>query len=192
MFILISSYVFVLLLCNRIKHTYILDDPFDDPPQLAELVPERSPEGKPADEVTFIVGNCALIVTHSVWFDYFGRGIGYPFCCVWGIMHIGNLARQDMFFLWELAPKNWKTLSIGIWFLLSALPKTQEEMNCNSLNYLNWVLFGKVVSEFWIFVFPSFFSVHKNVDIVQFCFCSRRQTWGLLGMNAFCLLGTLG
>eukprot|EP00268_Persea_americana_P024619 TRINITY_DN24052_c0_g2_i1.p1 TRINITY_DN24052_c0_g2~~TRINITY_DN24052_c0_g2_i1.p1 ORF type:complete len:620 (+),score=140.34 TRINITY_DN24052_c0_g2_i1:137-1996(+) len=34
----------------RIKHTYILDDPFDDPPQLAELVPERSPEGKPADE----------------------------------------------------------------------------------------------------------------------------------------------
>ncbi|XP_057973551.1 peptidyl-prolyl cis-trans isomerase CYP59 [Malania oleifera] len=35
----------------RIKHTYILDDPFDDPPQLAELVPEASPEGKPKDEV---------------------------------------------------------------------------------------------------------------------------------------------
>lgn len=36
---------------NRIKHTYILDDPFDDPPQLVELIPEASPEGKPKDEV---------------------------------------------------------------------------------------------------------------------------------------------
>lgn len=35
----------------RIKHTYILDDPFDDPPQLAELIPDASPEGKPKDEV---------------------------------------------------------------------------------------------------------------------------------------------
>ncbi|KAF7111002.1 hypothetical protein CFC21_111057 [Triticum aestivum] len=35
----------------RIKHTYILDDPFDDPPQLAELIPENSPLGKPRDEV---------------------------------------------------------------------------------------------------------------------------------------------
>ncbi|KAJ6996873.1 peptidyl-prolyl cis-trans isomerase CYP59-like isoform X1 [Populus alba x Populus x berolinensis] len=35
----------------RIKHTYILDDPFDDPSQLAELIPEASPEGKPKDEV---------------------------------------------------------------------------------------------------------------------------------------------
>ncbi|KAL9356767.1 hypothetical protein Peur_050020 [Populus x canadensis] len=35
----------------RIKHAYILDDPFDDPPQLAELIPEASPEGKPKDEV---------------------------------------------------------------------------------------------------------------------------------------------
>ncbi|XP_010274107.1 PREDICTED: peptidyl-prolyl cis-trans isomerase CYP59 [Nelumbo nucifera] len=35
----------------RIKHTYILDDPFDDPPQLAELIPEASPEGKPRDEI---------------------------------------------------------------------------------------------------------------------------------------------
>ncbi|XP_023769241.1 peptidyl-prolyl cis-trans isomerase CYP59 [Lactuca sativa] len=35
----------------RIKHTYILDDPFEDPPQLAELVPDASPEGKPKDEV---------------------------------------------------------------------------------------------------------------------------------------------
>lgn len=34
----------------RIKHTYILDDPFDDPPQLAEYIPEMSPEGKPHDE----------------------------------------------------------------------------------------------------------------------------------------------
>ncbi|XP_065864965.1 peptidyl-prolyl cis-trans isomerase CYP59-like [Euphorbia lathyris] len=35
----------------RIKHTYILDDPYDDPPQLADLVPNASPEGKPKDEV---------------------------------------------------------------------------------------------------------------------------------------------
>ncbi|XP_073100866.1 peptidyl-prolyl cis-trans isomerase CYP59-like isoform X1 [Elaeis guineensis] len=35
----------------RIKHTYILDDPFDDPPQLAEFIPEKSPEGKPHDEI---------------------------------------------------------------------------------------------------------------------------------------------
>ncbi|PPR95702.1 hypothetical protein GOBAR_AA24967 [Gossypium barbadense] len=35
----------------RIKHTHILDDPFDDPPQLSELIPGASPEGKPKDEV---------------------------------------------------------------------------------------------------------------------------------------------
>lgn len=35
----------------RIKHTYILEDPFDDPPQLAGLIPDASPEGKPKDEV---------------------------------------------------------------------------------------------------------------------------------------------
>ncbi|GLU17984.1 hypothetical protein SLE2022_343080 [Rubroshorea leprosula] len=35
----------------RIRHTYILEDPFDDPSQLAELIPEASPEGKPKDEV---------------------------------------------------------------------------------------------------------------------------------------------
>ncbi|KAH9646347.1 peptidyl-prolyl cis-trans isomerase CYP59 [Citrus sinensis] len=34
----------------RIKHTYILEDPFDDPAQLAELIPDASPEGKPKDE----------------------------------------------------------------------------------------------------------------------------------------------
>ncbi|XP_052177192.1 peptidyl-prolyl cis-trans isomerase CYP59-like isoform X2 [Diospyros lotus] len=35
----------------RIKHTYILDDPFEDPAQLAELIPDPSPEGKPKEEV---------------------------------------------------------------------------------------------------------------------------------------------
>ncbi|KAJ0715871.1 putative peptidylprolyl isomerase [Helianthus annuus] len=35
----------------RIKHTYVLDDPFEDPEQLTELVPDASPEGKPKDEV---------------------------------------------------------------------------------------------------------------------------------------------
>lgn len=35
----------------RIKHTYILDDPFDDPSQLAEFIPEKSPEGNPPEEV---------------------------------------------------------------------------------------------------------------------------------------------
>ncbi|KAL5724325.1 peptidylprolyl isomerase [Ranunculus cassubicifolius] len=35
----------------RIKHTHILDDPFDDPPQLADLIPDASPQGKPKDEI---------------------------------------------------------------------------------------------------------------------------------------------
>ncbi|KAK9093588.1 hypothetical protein Syun_028499 [Stephania yunnanensis] len=35
----------------RIKHTYILHDPFDDPSQLKELIPDASPEGKPKEEV---------------------------------------------------------------------------------------------------------------------------------------------
>ncbi|CAJ1978395.1 unnamed protein product [Sphenostylis stenocarpa] len=35
----------------RIKHTYILEDPYDDPSQLSEFIPEASPEGKPKDEV---------------------------------------------------------------------------------------------------------------------------------------------
>ncbi|KAK7313898.1 hypothetical protein VNO77_39103 [Canavalia gladiata] len=35
----------------RIKHTYILEDPYDDPSQLVEFIPEASPEGKPKDEV---------------------------------------------------------------------------------------------------------------------------------------------
>ncbi|KAK7407511.1 hypothetical protein VNO78_09464 [Psophocarpus tetragonolobus] len=34
----------------RIKHTYILEDPYDDPSQLSEFIPEASPEGKPKDE----------------------------------------------------------------------------------------------------------------------------------------------
>ena len=28
----------------RIYHTVILDDPFDDPPGLSDLIPDRSPE----------------------------------------------------------------------------------------------------------------------------------------------------
>lgn len=35
----------------RIKHTYILDDPFDDPTALADFIPDASPEGKPKDEI---------------------------------------------------------------------------------------------------------------------------------------------
>ncbi|XP_037450717.1 peptidyl-prolyl cis-trans isomerase CYP59-like [Triticum dicoccoides] len=35
----------------RIKHTYVLDDPFDDPPQLAEHIPGNSPIGKPHAEI---------------------------------------------------------------------------------------------------------------------------------------------
>ncbi|TMW81798.1 hypothetical protein EJD97_007808 [Solanum chilense] len=35
----------------RIKHTYILYDPFDDPSQLADLIPDASPERKPKDEI---------------------------------------------------------------------------------------------------------------------------------------------
>jgi peptidyl-prolyl cis-trans isomerase-like 4 len=32
-----------------------LDDPFDDPPQLAELIPESSPELRPPEEVSILV-----------------------------------------------------------------------------------------------------------------------------------------
>ncbi|PWA37647.1 hypothetical protein CTI12_AA588310 [Artemisia annua] len=35
----------------RIKHTHILEDSFDDQPELTKLVPDASPEGKPKDEV---------------------------------------------------------------------------------------------------------------------------------------------
>ena len=52
---LTSFYSWLLTIDNvivcRIKHTYVLDDPFDDPPQLTELIPENSPTGKPHDEV---------------------------------------------------------------------------------------------------------------------------------------------
>lgn len=41
-----------MFFCFSIKHTYILEDPFADPDQLAELVPDASPEGKPKDEVS--------------------------------------------------------------------------------------------------------------------------------------------
>ncbi|CAM6129617.1 unnamed protein product [Calypogeia fissa] len=34
----------------RIKHVDVLDDPFDDPPQLAELIPDKSPEIRPPAE----------------------------------------------------------------------------------------------------------------------------------------------
>ena len=44
----VSSYsLFSNFIMCRIKHTYILDDPFEDPLQLAEFIPENSPLGKP-------------------------------------------------------------------------------------------------------------------------------------------------
>lgn len=36
---------------GRIKHAIILDDPFDDPAGLADLIPDKSPELKPPAEV---------------------------------------------------------------------------------------------------------------------------------------------
>lgn len=36
---------------SRIKRAIILDDPFDDPAGLAELIPDKSPELKPPAEV---------------------------------------------------------------------------------------------------------------------------------------------
>ncbi|KAF3772914.1 Peptidyl-prolyl cis-trans isomerase, partial [Nymphaea thermarum] len=46
---------------TRVKYTYILDDPFDDPPQLAEIIPQASPEGKPPDEVNIILLNSSSL-----------------------------------------------------------------------------------------------------------------------------------
>ncbi|MCL7052107.1 hypothetical protein MKW94_029341 [Papaver nudicaule] len=37
----------------RIKHTYILDDPFDDPAELSRLILNMSLEGKPLAEVVY-------------------------------------------------------------------------------------------------------------------------------------------
>lgn len=37
---------------SRIKHTYIIDDPFEDPVQLADLIPDSSPVLKPPAEVS--------------------------------------------------------------------------------------------------------------------------------------------
>lgn len=57
-FVLLSVSFFMfyfILFIHRIKHTYILDDPFDDPPQISELIPDASPEGRPKDEVITIV-----------------------------------------------------------------------------------------------------------------------------------------
>ena len=39
------------LVWGRIKHAIILEDPFDDPAGLAELVPDKSPKLKPPAEV---------------------------------------------------------------------------------------------------------------------------------------------
>lgn len=39
---------------SRIKHTTILDDPFDDPAGLADLIPDKSPELKPPAEVNTV------------------------------------------------------------------------------------------------------------------------------------------
>lgn len=33
----------------RIKHTHVLDDPFDDPPGLEALIPDRSPDFVPEE-----------------------------------------------------------------------------------------------------------------------------------------------
>jgi hypothetical protein len=39
----------------RVKHTFVLEDPYDDPPQLAELIPDASPmRDRPEDEVCTI------------------------------------------------------------------------------------------------------------------------------------------
>ena len=40
---------------HKIKHTYILDNPFEDPPQLAELIPENSPLGNAHDEAIWVM-----------------------------------------------------------------------------------------------------------------------------------------
>lgn len=36
---------------DRIKHTIIIEDPFDDPAGLADLIPDKSPELRPPAEV---------------------------------------------------------------------------------------------------------------------------------------------
>jgi hypothetical protein len=54
----------MFLLCFRITHTVILDDPFDDPPGLQ--IPDCSPELSP--EALMVSVRCNWLVTTSVEF----------------------------------------------------------------------------------------------------------------------------
>lgn len=59
------------IMWSRIKHTTVLDDPFDDPAGLADLIPDKSPELKPPAEVN--------IVTDFMFVIYFIYSVGSPF-----------------------------------------------------------------------------------------------------------------
>ena len=63
MLLVYVMHVLIYYACHRIKHTYILDDPFEDPPQLAELIPDASPEGKPKEEVCIKISTSLLLFT---------------------------------------------------------------------------------------------------------------------------------
>ena len=49
------------MMWSRIKHTTILDDPFDDPAGLADLIPDKSPELKPPAEVNTVTDSIFVI-----------------------------------------------------------------------------------------------------------------------------------
>jgi hypothetical protein len=56
------------LVWGRIKHAIILEDPFDDPAGLAELVPDKSPELKPPAEV---ITSCLFLNQKDVVFRFY-------------------------------------------------------------------------------------------------------------------------
>lgn len=49
------------MMWSRIKHTTILDDPFDDPAGLADLIPDKSPELRPPAEVNTVTDSIFVI-----------------------------------------------------------------------------------------------------------------------------------
>ena len=54
---------FLTFVFYRIFHTVVLDDPFDDPSELGELIPDRSPE--PTKEQLQVSFSCPVIPTAS-------------------------------------------------------------------------------------------------------------------------------
>ena len=57
----------------RVRHTIVLEDPFPDPPALAEHVPEKSPEPAFAQVLSVEVQAVSASWCKASWTDYRSR-----------------------------------------------------------------------------------------------------------------------